>query len=851
MAMLPAEAWAAARVQLRVSAQQLTVEDELTVQLTASGDYDEVGEMVSDGFDFRQTGHQQQMSIIGMTASRQEVWTWVGTPRRPGQYALGPIVLKSDGAVVAQTQAVRVEVRGEAGAVNVPAMPAQEAMSLQTYAGQVAFVRPVLSTPSPVAGQPFVLSFELFWSQQAPVQGIRETVAPKWGDLDVDDLQAGQQPKQMNVMVGNRPYAKQTTHHVLVTAAKPGKLRLDGPGYRVQVADVFEERVLKVVAHPLEIDVRPVPTSGRPAAFRPGDVGKLALSGTLTRPDKGALADTRTGERLLLVYQVAGEGNLLGMSPIRPPDTPGIAWEPLAGRSDQGVKKTDAGVQGTRVWQYVGTVERAGQWTVPVVELAAFDPERSQFVTTRAGPFEVTAQGAADVAPTQASPSADATTGGPRRAAEVLRPLVVDAALSTQNAQPWPRQPWFWPLALAPWPLAGLLGLGRWWRRRRQAGASGRERALALQQARLRLDAAVASGPDTGYSAIREAVVQYVQLAAGVAAGGLSERSLTSALQAAGATPELAQSLLVELQHCDYARFAPGGERGADLAESARRVVQVLEQLDRSWQVVASAPVNESVGKVALGVVLCLGLAGAVPPALATTLDQTFAAGNQAYVAGQFAQAQRTYEQLLQHARLAPAIHANLAKTLVHLGQLGRAIGHFELALRASPPPALRDDIAADLQAVRAELADRARRQHATLHVFDEAPEASVALARAAPESLLGVLAVLGGVTGLVTLAWRRRVGWRWPLFGLGLSLHVVALAWLMMAAHVRQSVHHAVVVEEDAHLQACQGVGEPMGLPEGLVVRRLASLPDGRVEVRLPNGREGCLTAATLVVLE
>ena len=82
LAVVPATAWAAPRLQLQVSAQQVTMEDELTVQIKASGDYDELGELTSEGFDFRQGGHQQQMSIIGLTMSRQEVWTFVGTDRK-------------------------------------------------------------------------------------------------------------------------------------------------------------------------------------------------------------------------------------------------------------------------------------------------------------------------------------------------------------------------------------------------------------------------------------------------------------------------------------------------------------------------------------------------------------------------------------------------------------------------------------------------------------------------------------------------------------------------------------------------------------------------------------------------
>jgi hypothetical protein len=71
------------------------------------------------------------------------------------------------------------------------------------------------------------------------------------------------------------------------------------------------------------------------------------------------------------------------------------------------------------------------------------------------------------------------------------------------------------------------------------------------------------------------------------------------------------------------------------------------------------------------------------------------------------------------------------------------------------------------------------------------------------------------------------------------------------VAFYTDATVVKAVVVEEDEPLSACTGVGEPIGLPEGLEVRRLRELADGRVEVRLANGRQGCVRAAALYALK
>jgi hypothetical protein len=141
--------------RLQASATRLSVDDELTVQLRASGSFDEVSDLASEGFDFRQAGHNTQVNLIGSQMARAETWTFVGTPRRPGKYTIGPVQLKSDGQIVAASNALQIEVVNNDAATQ-PSLTPQQATDLKTYTGQAFFVRPQLSTTAPYVGQPFV-----------------------------------------------------------------------------------------------------------------------------------------------------------------------------------------------------------------------------------------------------------------------------------------------------------------------------------------------------------------------------------------------------------------------------------------------------------------------------------------------------------------------------------------------------------------------------------------------------------------------------------------------------------------------------------------------------------------------
>ncbi len=858
-------------VVLEAQATRLSVDDELQVRLRASGEYDEVTDLQSEGFDFRQSGHQTSVNLIGSQMTRTESWLFVGTPRRPGKYTIGPVVLRLDGQTAASSNALQIEVVGNDPAA-APGQTPQQATDIHTYAGQPVFVRPQLSTHSPYVGQPFVLTYELYWTRSMNIRNIRLVTAPKWGDLDVEDLLPKEHSEQ-TVSVEGRVYQRSMTQQVLLTSPSAGKVRVEGPGFRVELADLFDSKVRKVASPVLDIEVRPVPSAGRPKSYIDGNVGRLTLTGSLTRPDSGGTGGTvavqgeaQTGERLQLEYVVSGDGNLLGLLPIVPPGVPGMHAETLQGRPDAGVQRTASGTEGKRTWQAVVSFARPGRYLIPALEWTAFDPFAEKFVTSSAGAFEVNVQGPvqeADLATPTAEDGSVAAGSATKplvvAASARLRPIAATARLATTPRRSWVHGPLLAWLVALPW-LGGLL-LAAWvaLQRRTTRAAPQRQRQQALKRAQDQLEASRSLGPDRGYAALRDAVATYLQTVAGLHPTGLTEHALADWLRTEGAEAAAVDQLMVELQHCDFARFAPGGDRAIDLEQTARRISEVLARLDPGLLAPRRPGSAPGVGAFLLGAALLL-LPGQTQ---AATLDETFAAANRAYVAGQYEQAQKGYQALLEHDVPAPAIHYNLGNTLVQQKELGRAIGHYEQALRGlqagnlfeGPDDPLRADVVHNLGLVRAELADRARKNHATLHVFDEAPELDVVLARAAPEPLLGALALLGGFGALALIALRvlrKRPGEAttlWTGVALCLVLHVASLAWLWQAGRVRANVVQAVVVQEDATLAPCVGGGETMGLPEGLLVRRLAELPDGRMEVRLPNGREGCLPALALYV--
>ncbi|MEY3013543.1 MAG: hypothetical protein RIT45_2278, partial [Pseudomonadota bacterium] len=659
-----------ARVETQVQPLRVTEGDTVTVEIVCSGDYDELLPPTSDGFDLSQTGRSSQVSILGSRVQRSERFTYVGTPRRKGRHRILGARLRRDGREVARGQDVFVEVV-DARASLGPALPPDQAAAPSRYLGEPFFVRPLINVMRPYVGQPFVLGYDLYWSRNQNVTGLREIGEPDYGNFTFEDLLADKQSQQQPVRFGGGAYMSQTTRKVLLVATRPGKHEILGPRYRVDVSNFFDTRAYKVGPPPIEVEVQPLPTEGKPAAYVPGHVGTLELSGwLLDRGRKVQALKLATGERAVIAYQVSGVGNLYGIKAIEPPPVPGMRTTPLPGAGDEAAITVGAnGPEGSRTWQTTIAFDAPGRFEVPVLEFVAFDPFEERYVASSAGPFTVEVTGE-PVAAAPTAGEADAAAA-PTPARRELRPIAAQARLGEASGGSLGDAAWVPLAASLPWALGLLWLLGWVVQRRRSQEAPARRVAQALEAAEAALDAAREAGD---HAAVRAAVQTYLETRLQLEIRGRTFAQMRDLLRRQGVASAPAEALVTQLEHCDYARFAPSDDRAGDLARTTAALVAALREIDRTPQRGASA---RSMAWLLVGLAM-------VPAARAgaETLDAGFEEANAHYLAERYEAARRGYERLLAHRLEAPAVHYNLGNALVRLGRLGEAVAHYRVAQR-------------------------------------------------------------------------------------------------------------------------------------------------------------------------
>jgi tetratricopeptide (TPR) repeat protein len=242
----------------------------------------------------------------------------------------------------------------------------------------------------------------------------------------------------------------------------------------------------------------------------------------------------------------------------------------------------------------------------------------------------------------------------------------------------------------------------------------------------------------------------------------------------------------------------------------------------------------------ALGTALFLAMGS---PAVAQSLQEIFAAANQAYFHGDWTSAARQYEALVKAGVKDPDVCFNLATAYARAGALGKAVLNFERGLKLRPgDAAAQKGLDAAVTALGRKRAERAG--EATVRTR---PPLSEALVRPFSETLLAWLALgfdLAFFSLLIALRAARQEAAR-----VGLSIGSVLLCLLLVVSgggllvksEALKEGRAAIILREQAPLRegpdprASQRATALEGQPARLLER------DGDfVRIRLPDNAEG-----------
>jgi len=499
-------------------------------------------------------------SPAGDSAGRQTVvFTYLLAPRRTGRLTIGPVTFDYGGRLY-QTDPIEVLVT-EAGGATVGTvdsaacgvMLAGSADRCSVYIGEQVTASYVLYAGSELSSLASTATpgFAGFWSVP-----VHEGAALDWRRAELRGRSCRSALLRRVALFPVRSGTLTLESMTLAgTAAATGGL----PG-------AFEP--FTVSSAPLNIAVRPLPDSGKPAGFS-GGVGEFTLTAALSG------ASTEHGEPLELEVVVAGTGNI-GIIPAPSVTAPaGMSLrDPKAG---QETRMVDGRVTGRRTWTWQAVPRADGRHVIPGIRMSFFSPGSGRYYTleTKSLSFEATGS-AGDTSAVPASRVAGSDIAHIKAGADC-------AAVPGGWSMTPPWWGWLWYPAGAATFIFGLM-LGRHRRRMgRDRGYARRRHSNRLVRRRLaEARQLLAAGRERQFHAsLSRAVSGYVGDRFNIDATGVTGEELGVELQRHGVASAVITRLAVLARDCDTGRFSPGSVecRGPELLARAE---QLLADIARS-----------------------------------------------------------------------------------------------------------------------------------------------------------------------------------------------------------------------------------------------------------------------------
>lgn len=566
----------------------------LNVEVSGTGGADEDPRLPDlSGFAaYLGVGTRTSMQFVNGRSSTTFTYQYRFRAVAEGTHAIGPVRVRA-GGVDHATDSLTIRVR-PAGAPPARRAPDRSRGGVD-IGPEDLFVEASVSTREPWANEPVLVEYRLFTRVDVESYGI--TRAPGATGFWVEETTDPRTPRVEQVVRGGVQYATTVVRRAALFPTGAGPRTIEPLALEAQVrvrssrffsdpfgfGDPFGGGLFgRSVAVPaesdaIEIEVRPLPAAGRPAAFT-GLVGSLDVTASLDA------AEAATNEALTFRLEVRGAGNLRAL-----PD-PAVAFPPdfdvyppeVSDELDAGA----TGVSGVKRYEYVLVPRAPGSHVIPAVEVAYFDAAGGRYAVAASDPVAVEVWG-------DAVAGDPVLGGGGRTRREVARQDIRFIRVATSAFVPVDRQLFrsgvFWTVLLVPvLGLGGALALRRH-RERLEGNVAYARRRRSSRLARSRLEQARGLRAPEQHQAfvagISQALLGFLGDSLNVAEAGLVRDDIRRELAARGVAAEVVERYLACLDRCDRQRFAPPAAGGDDGGEAAA----LLEQAEQAMTALGEA----------------------------------------------------------------------------------------------------------------------------------------------------------------------------------------------------------------------------------------------------------------------
>ena len=363
----------------------------LTFTLNEQGSNLKLPPNLTDNFDVLMgpsTGQSTRMQTInGRTTTEVTFsYTYILRAKEEGTFEVRPASIEVNGDVFESNslkiQVVKAQQRQQQQQAAPQGGDSDSPQSVD-LGGDNLFVRVDMNKRNVYRGEQIIATVKLYVNPEIPVSGFDEVNLPTFEGFYTQDIEIPQQINFTREVYNDRIYQVGVLKKTVLFPQQNGKITVAPFSMsllvqqRVQPRSFFDDffsgvRTVRatVTSDPVSVTVRDLPTE--PANFY-GGVGNFSISSNLDSEN------VTTNDAVTLKVTISGSGNIrLIRTPELELPTDFEVYDP---RATDNVQTSNSGVSGTKTIEYLFQPRFEGDYTIPAISFAYFNPSSGRYIT--------------------------------------------------------------------------------------------------------------------------------------------------------------------------------------------------------------------------------------------------------------------------------------------------------------------------------------------------------------------------------------------------------------------------------------------------------------------------------------
>ena len=339
------------------------------------------------------TSNQSSITIVNgklkAVSNRRTTWIITAAATKQGNYTIPPATVY-DGKDVLKSNPVTISIEGVSNN-NLP-KPNPRIANAENQAETVPntnkqlFIDLVASNRNVYLGQAIYVYARIYSRYHLSIDDMKPASFPGFW---VQELPMPSNIQAEDVTINGRRYLAATLDKRVIFPQRTGTLKIKPYQLTVTLYDNFGFPYTQkdIISNPLTINVKPLPTEGKPNDFT-GAVGQFKFKVIVNKKQ------VNVDEPLTIKVVISGTGNF-GLFDMPKPLVPN-SFEELEPKQIPQYQATSFGLQGRIIKQYIYIPRATGEFHLGQIRFSYFDPQTKQYKILTSNAFNIKVVGTKD-----------------------------------------------------------------------------------------------------------------------------------------------------------------------------------------------------------------------------------------------------------------------------------------------------------------------------------------------------------------------------------------------------------------------------------------------------------------------